>query len=91
MSFNPKCDQLDFDGDGIDVWDQDRDGDGVENDQELSDITDPDDPCSYLFQSITLPRLDLGDCDNDQVANTIDLDDDNDGILDSDEGFMILI
>ena len=81
--------QEDFDQDGLgDVCDDDRDGDGVENQQEIQDTTDPYDPCSYVFQSITLARLDLGDCDNDQVPNTLDLDDDNDGILDSYEGFV---
>ena len=83
---NSGQEDLDQDGQG-DVCDDDRDGDGVVNQQELTDATNPDDPCSYLFQSITLARLDLGDCDNDMVSNTIDLDDDNDGILDTVEGF----
>ena len=82
-------DQADFDQDGIgDACDDDRDGDGVSNSQEEIDSTNPDDPCSYVFQSISLARLDRGDCDNDSIPNSIDLDDDNDGILDQDEGFM---
>ena len=74
--------------DGIgDVCDLDIDGDGVLNTDELTDNTDPNNPCEFIFQSITLPLVETGDCDSDGIINKIDLDDDNDGILDTEELF----
>ncbi len=51
---------------------QDTDGDGVIDSQELIDQTDPNDPCDYFVQSVT-------------VQNTAGLDCDGDGVLDVDE------
>ncbi len=80
--------QEDFDLDGIgDICDLDIDGDGVLNTTEIIDNTDPYLPCEFIFQSITLSVTGVGDCDQDGIPNSEDLDDDNDGILDSDELF----
>ena len=40
-----------------------------------------------MFQHISVQRFDVGDCDNDLIPNHIDEDDDNDGILDTEETF----
>jgi hypothetical protein len=48
-----------------------------------------------LVSSLTAAQCadtsDSGDCDGDGVLNGVDLDDDNDGILDTDEGFNRIV
>lgn len=83
----PNPDQLDFDNDSIgDLCDEDIDGDGVPNIIEINDGTNPKNSCDFLGTSITMPVTVDQDCDNDGVKNSEDLDDDNDGILDTQEG-----
>ena len=50
-------------------------------------MTDPNDNCDFLNASISLIITSDLDCDQDGVPNDIDLDDDNDGILDTDETY----
>ena len=68
------------------MCDEDIDGDGVLNITETNDGTNPRNSCDFIGTSITLPVTVDQDCDNDGVKNSDDLDDDNDGILDTEEG-----
>ncbi|MGB5436687.1 MAG: gliding motility-associated C-terminal domain-containing protein, partial [Maribacter sp.] len=50
----------------------DSDGDGVTDDQEILDGTDPNNPCAFNFESITEPQTGnylVADCDGDGVTN----------------------
>ncbi len=67
---------LDDDGDGIDTPDEDEDGDG----DPTNDDTDGDGTPDYLD-----PTDDGTDTDGDGVPDSTDLDDDDDGLLDTTE------
>jgi gliding motility-associated-like protein len=55
------------------VLSSDSDGDGVRNDQEIADGTNPNDPCDYKSASQVLSKLSkewlLSDCDKDGLTN----------------------
>jgi hypothetical protein len=53
--------------------DADCDGDGVTNGQELTDGTDPQDPCDYEIANVTLANTAGMDCDNDGVDDATEL------------------
>jgi len=55
----------------ITVTDTD-DGDGVPSDVEATDGTDPNDECSFLTASISLPVTSTADCDGDGVPNNVE-------------------
>ncbi len=60
----------------------DSDGDGVTDDQEIADGTDPNDPCEFMAASITVAQTGTylaADCDGDGVTNGDEIDPDGDG------------
>ncbi|MEP2058824.1 MAG: gliding motility-associated C-terminal domain-containing protein [Maribacter litoralis] len=71
----------------FDYLDIDDDGDGVDTESENADPNNDNDPSDALDQdgNGTPDYLDNSDLDGDGIPDTVDLDDDGDGILDSDE------
>jgi gliding motility-associated-like protein len=63
----------DFDNDGTPNYlDTDADGDGVSDGQEILDGTNLNDPCDFLWTSVTLSQGDnflSADCDGDGLSN----------------------
>ncbi len=60
----------------------DSDGDGVTDDQEIADGTDPNNPCNFETVSVTLTQTGaylVADCDGDGVTNGDEIDPDGDG------------
>ncbi|MGB5555342.1 MAG: gliding motility-associated C-terminal domain-containing protein [Flavobacteriaceae bacterium] len=58
--------------DCLSVPTNDCDGDGVTNEQEVTDGTDPQDPCSFILANQTVTtsnEWDAADCDGDGVPN----------------------
>ena len=63
------------------TWEtSDCDGDGITNIDEITGTSDPLNPCD--------PNISVGLCDfdGDGILNSDDIDDDNDGVLDEEEG-----
>ena len=73
--------ELTFDDIGDRGSDMDSDGDGVTDEDEMEDGTDPNDPCDFNPDSVTLPQSDeflALDCDGDGVTNGDELEDGTD-------------
>lgn len=78
-------DNVDNDNDTVNTLTADNDGDGVTNQQETVDNTDPEDPCSVNLNSQYGPAVTdewkALDCDGDGVTNQQELEDQT-GFLD---------
>ncbi|WP_111980015.1 hypothetical protein [Algibacillus agarilyticus] len=83
---------IDYDGDGIiNRADTDDDNDGISDDDEIANGTDPlnadtdADGVNDLADAFPTDATETLDTDNDGTGNNADLDDDNDGVSDLDE------